>query len=99
MVTGPQRSLGIGTSRRWWALRPRGVVRLPCYTTQRTLIRHRRDTRRWNTAVDVTREALDQLCDAMASGDSALAAKVSACAGDAGLIRRFVLEALGYSES
>jgi hypothetical protein len=45
-------------------------------------------------AVDVTRESLERLCDAMASGDASLAAKVRSSAGDPDLIRRFVLEAL-----
>ena len=56
-------------------------------------------TRRWNTAVDVTGEALARLCDALASGDPALAGKVRASAGDADLIRRFVLQALDDSGS
>ena len=56
------------------------------------------DARRWNTAVEATDDALSRICEAMASGDPALASLVRNCAGDATLIRRFVLRALDDPE-
>jgi hypothetical protein len=53
---------------------------------------------RWNNAVHATGEALDRMCGALASGDTALASKVRASAGDAELVRRFVLQALDEHE-
>lgn len=56
------------------------------------------NTRRWNTAVDAIGEALDQLCDALASGDPSLKGKARFFASDPDTVREMARQVLSDAD-